>query len=175
MRKIDDIDSRLLALIQDDDRQSMAELGKALGIPASTVNDRLRRLRKDGVIAGYHARVSPDEVGLNLLAFVMVGWSNPKVEPLFLATMRAIPDVLECHHVAGSWNYLLKVRVATTNDLERFLVETIKKIDGVDRTETLIVLSAKKETWALDVGLDDRSARGLVPNAFKARLAQDKD
>ncbi len=62
-----------------------------------------------------------------------------------------VPAVLECHHVTGAWNYLLKVRVGTTRDLERLLADSIKSVSGVQRTETLIVLSTTKETWAIDV------------------------
>jgi Lrp/AsnC family transcriptional regulator, leucine-responsive regulatory protein len=146
MHKLDDIDRQLLGLLQEDDRLSLAELGKRIGIPASTINDRIKRLSRNGVIAGFQARVAPEALGLNLLAFMMVSWSNPKVEAEFLARIKASPAVLECHHITGAWNYLLKVRVGTTRDLERFLAETIKGVDGVERTETLIVLSSAKET-----------------------------
>lgn len=147
MIKLDDTDRQLLALLQDDDRQSLAELAKAVGIPASTISDRIKRLQRQGLIAGFHARISPEALGLNLLAFIFVSWSDPKVEPVFLKKIKTSPDVLECHHVTGAWNYLLKVRVGTTRDLERFLAETVKTVSGVERTETVIVLSSAKETW----------------------------
>jgi Lrp/AsnC family transcriptional regulator, leucine-responsive regulatory protein len=95
--------------------------------------------------------VAPEAAGLNLLAFIMVGWSNPKVEAIFLEKVKASPDVLECHHVTGAWNHLLKVRVGTTRDLERFLTETIKAVNGVERTETPITLSSAKETWKVSL------------------------
>jgi Lrp/AsnC family leucine-responsive transcriptional regulator len=65
--------------------------------------------------------------------------------------MQASPAVLECHHITGAWNYLVKVRVGTTRDLERFLAETIKGVEGVERTETLIVLSSAKETFTVSL------------------------
>jgi Lrp/AsnC family transcriptional regulator, leucine-responsive regulatory protein len=148
---LDDIDRRLLGLLQEDDRVALAELSKALGVPASTLNDRIKRLVRRGIIAGFQARLSSEALGLNLLAFMLVSWSNPKVEPIFLKKMKASPAVLECHHVTGTWNYLLKVRVATTRDLEKFLAETVKAVDGIERTETLITLSSAKETWKVDV------------------------
>ena len=129
----------------------MAELSKALGVPASTINDRIKRLGRRGIIAGFQARLSSEALGLNLLAFMLVGWTNPKVEPAFLKKIKASPAVLECHHITGAWNYLLKVRVATTRDLEKFLAETVKAVEGVERTETIITLSSAKETWKLDV------------------------
>lgn len=147
MARLDEIDRRLLQLLQDDDRRSLADLAKAIGISASTVNDRIKRLQRNGIVTGFHARVSPDALGLNLLAFMLVSWSNPKVEPVFLKKIKDASAVLECHHITGSWNYLLKVRVGTTRDLERFLNDVIKSVDGIERTETLIVLSSAKETW----------------------------
>ena len=90
-------------------------------------------------------------MGLNLLAFIMVSWNNPKVEAIFLEMVKASPDVLECHHITGVWNYLLKVRVGTTRDLEQFLSETVKAVDGVERTETLITLSSAKESWKVSL------------------------
>jgi len=93
-----------------------------------------------------HARLSPEALGLDLLAFMLVAWSDPKVEPRFLEKIQASPDVLECHHITGAWNYILKVRVGTTRDLETFLAQTVKAVEGALRTETIIVLSSAKET-----------------------------
>ena len=151
MHRLDEIDRKLLNLLQNDDRLALAELARVIGAPASTLNDRIKRLVSHGVVAGFHARLSPDLLGLDLLAFVFVGWSDPKVEPAFLKKIKASPAVLECHHVTGAWNYLMKVRVGTTRDLEKFLAETVKGVTGVERTQTVIVLSSAKETWALDV------------------------
>ena len=149
MRKLDTIDRKLLALLQDDDRLALAELSKRLGVAASTINDRIKRLAKRGVITGFHARVDPEKIGIELLAFMLVGWSDPKVEPAFLKKIRAAEQVLECHHVTGAWNYLLKVRLRNTKELESFLSGTIKAVRGVERTETIITLSTAKETWTL--------------------------
>lgn len=152
MAHLDDIDRKILALLQNDDRLALADLSKAIGTPASTLNDRIKRLVVQGVIEGFHARLSPEALALNLLAFIFVSWSDPKVEPVFLKKIQTSAAVLECHHVTGAWNYLLKVRVGTTRDLERFLADIIKSVHGVERTETVIVLSSAKETWAIDAG-----------------------
>lgn len=138
MIKLDKTDRQLLTLLQDDDRQSLPNWQRVLACP---------HLQRQGLIAGFHARISPEALGLNLLAFIFVSWSDPKVESVFVKKIRASSDVLECHHVTGPWNYLLKVRVGTTRDLERFLAETVKTVSGVERTETVIVVSSAKETW----------------------------
>ncbi len=151
MHTLDDIDRKLLTLLQNDDRLALAELSRLIGAPASTLNDRIKRLVSNGFITGFHAHLSPEALGLDLLAYIFVGWSDPKIDALFAEKMRSSPAVLECHHVTGSWNYLLKVRVATMRDLETFLSSTVKSISGVERSESVIVLSSAKESCALDV------------------------
>ena len=138
-----------MAALQEDDRVSLAKLSESLGVPTSTLADRIKRLQRQGVIAGYHARLSPEALGLDLLAYVLVGWTDPATEKRFIERATADPSVLEVHHVTGNWNYLVKVRVRTTREYEQFLHRVIKKVQGVQRTETLIALSTQKETWAL--------------------------
>src|SRR5262245_36398187 len=82
---LDDIDRKLLKILQEDGRTSYAELGKAVGLAVSSVNERVRKLSERGVITGVHAHLSPEALGLELLAFVFVGWTDPQVEPQFLA------------------------------------------------------------------------------------------
>ncbi|MCB1502071.1 MAG: Lrp/AsnC family transcriptional regulator [Bauldia sp.] len=150
MNDLDPTDRKLVTLLQADGRKPHAELGKAVGLAVSSVNERVRKLVDRGVITGTHVHVAPEAMGLDLLAFVFVGWSQPDVEARFLGRIEAEPAVLECHHVTGAWNYLLKVRLRNTRSLEAFLAEVIKSVEGIERTETLIVLSSPKETTALD-------------------------
>lgn len=149
---LDPTDLRLIALLQQDGQSSMAELSKAIGVAPSTLNDRVKRLQRLGVITGFHAHVAPEALGFNLLAYVFVGWNDALVEADFLRAIAAAPQVLECHHVTGGWNYLLKVRVQSTRALEEFLGGTLKKVKGLQRTETLIVLSSPKETNFVPAG-----------------------
>jgi Lrp/AsnC family leucine-responsive transcriptional regulator len=149
VENLDEIDRKLLALLQDNDRLALAELSKATGSAPSTINDRIKRLVRNGVITGFHARVAAEAIGLELLAFVLVGWSDPKVESRFIERIQKSPQVLECHHITGAWNYLMKVRVRNTRELEAFLANTVKAVSGVQRTDTMIVLSSAKETWAM--------------------------
>lgn len=146
---LDDTDLKLIGLLQKDGLQSMAELSKAIGVAPSTLNDRVKRLGRLGVITGTHAHVDPLALGLDLLAFIFVGWTDTAVETEFLARVGAAPEVLECHHVTGAWNYLLKVRVRSTRELEEFLATVLKPVQGLQRTETMIALSSPKDTGFL--------------------------
>lgn len=149
MAVLDSVDRTLLALIQRDGQASYADLAREVGLALSSVNARVRKLNELGVIQGYHARVDPEAADLNLLAFVFVSWSEPSVAGPFLERISGEPAVQEAHHVTGAWNYLLKVRVTTTRMLEAFLANVIKAVPGIERTETIIVLSSAKETSAL--------------------------
>src|SRR5690349_7224551 len=96
---LDEIDRELLNLMQADDRIAVAEIAKRMNMPASTLNDRIRRLVRSGTITGFHAHVSAEKIGLDLLAFIFVGWSDPKTEDEFLRRVAGAREVLECHHV----------------------------------------------------------------------------
>jgi Lrp/AsnC family transcriptional regulator, leucine-responsive regulatory protein len=144
LAEIDDIDRTLLSLLQENGRTSYAELGKAVGLSISSVNERVRKLHDRGVIEGVYSAISPSALRLDLLAFIFVGWTDPATEAPFLARVAKEPAILECHHVTGAWNYLLKVRTHTTRDLESFLSGIVKGVPGVQRTETLIVMSSAK-------------------------------
>lgn len=151
--ELDQTDRKLLELLQRDGLQSMAELSKAIGVAPSTLNDRVKRLGRLGVITGTHAHVDAHQLGLDLLAYVFVAWGGDGlVEAEFLQRMAQEPQVLECHHITGGWNYLMKVRVADTKALEAFLNDVLKQVKGVQRSETLIALSSAKETVALPAG-----------------------
>lgn len=149
MNDLDDTDRTILALLQENGRTPYAELGKAVGLAVSSVNDRVRKLNERGVIEGVHATLSAPALRLDLLAFVFVGWNDPATEEVFLERVANETAILECHHVTGAWNYLLKVRTQTTRDLEAFLNAIVKAVPGVQRTETLIALSSPKETGRL--------------------------
>jgi Lrp/AsnC family leucine-responsive transcriptional regulator len=149
MNTLDEIDRKLLKLLQEDGQTRYATLAKKVGLAVSSANERVRKLVQRGVITGVHAHVSPEAVQLNLLAMVFVGWSDSTIEERFLARIKAEPAVMECHFVTGGWNCLLKVRVQDTRMLESFLVGVIKTIGGSVRTETLVVLSSPKETAQL--------------------------
>ncbi len=149
MSELDDIDRKLLALLQRDAHMTYAELGKEVGLAVSSVNERVRKLCERRVITGFHAHVDPEALGLDLMAIVCVALSGPAEEAEFLKAIAPEPRILECHHATGAWNHLLKVRVKNPRELETFFARVIKCLPGVTRTETMIVLSSTKETSAL--------------------------
>lgn len=148
---MDETDRKIIAHIQADGRASLAEVGAAAGLSVSAANERLRKLQASGVVRGWEARIDPDALGLDLLAFVMVLLDGRGDEAAFRDGACALPEVLELHHVTGEWSYLAKVRTRGTAGLER-LMTALKRLPGVGRTLTVIALSSPKETARLPVG-----------------------
>ncbi|HEY3369148.1 MAG TPA: Lrp/AsnC family transcriptional regulator [Symbiobacteriaceae bacterium] len=154
---MDATDLVILARLAKDGRASWAELGAAVGLTGPAVAERVRKLEQAGVIAGYAARIAPEAVGADLTAFVAVTVERPEHCAGFLAAIREMPEVLECHHVAGEDSYWLKVRTAGTRGLERLISDGLKRLEGVARTRTTIVLSTAKETDVPPLPGGDRS------------------
>jgi Lrp/AsnC family leucine-responsive transcriptional regulator len=151
---MDEIDRKILGMLQRDGSTPYAELGLSVGLSASAINDRLKRLKAKGALKRISAEVAPEALDLTCLVFVLVELGELRCEPAFLAAMRAAPEVLECHHVAGDYSYILKVRLSGMSHLERFLSTRIKSLEGIRRTHSLITLSSVKETHELDTGIE---------------------
>lgn len=150
---MDDIDRKILSYAQQHGRDTYAEIGAAVGLSVSAVNERLKKLQASGTIQGWQARVDPLALDLRLLAFQFVLIDKPQNEKPFLVAVTTHAEVQECHHITGEWSYLLKLRVADTAALERLVGEVVKAQRGVVRTLTMIALSSAKESAALPVDL----------------------
>jgi Lrp/AsnC family leucine-responsive transcriptional regulator len=148
---LDAKDLAILELLQRNGDWSHAEIGRHIGLSVSAVNDRIRRLVASKTIEAWTARISPAALGLHLLAFVKVLIDRSEDIPAFVESIGAYPEVQECHHLAGEWNYLLKVRVATTAELEQFISSKLKNTLKVTRTFTSISLDSIKDTHALPI------------------------
>jgi Lrp/AsnC family transcriptional regulator, leucine-responsive regulatory protein len=142
---MDTVDERILDLLQADARTTQAEIAKKVGLSQPSVADRIRKLEEAKVITGYVARVDPAKLGVDITAFIGVGIEHPKYFDGFARKVMALPEVLECHRVAGQESYVLKVRTANTGTLDSLLVETLRTIPGVTRTNSTIVLATVKE------------------------------
>jgi Lrp/AsnC family transcriptional regulator, leucine-responsive regulatory protein len=148
---MDTIDAKALRVLQATGRESWAALGETLGMTGPAAADRVRRLEERGVIRGYTAVVDPQAVGVGLAAFVAVSLERPKDRARFLALVASLPEIQDCHHVAGDDDFLLKIRCRDTADLERLLTHELKGLTGVARTRTTVVLSTVKETLVVPI------------------------
>ncbi|HWQ16062.1 MAG TPA: Lrp/AsnC family transcriptional regulator [Roseiflexaceae bacterium] len=119
-RLLDGVGWKLLALLQEDARRSYSELGRAVGLSAPAVAERVRRLEEAGIITGYHAAVDPQRVGFAILALIRLSGVTDQA-PRVSAMIAETPEVLECHRVTGSDSYVLKVVAASIPHLESLI------------------------------------------------------
>ncbi|HEY1390661.1 MAG TPA: Lrp/AsnC family transcriptional regulator [Ktedonobacterales bacterium] len=143
---IDDIDGKILSILQNDARTSNAEIARRLAMAPSAILERIRKLETRGLIDGYEARLNPKALDVGLLAFIYVRADERIGSREIGDELAAIPEVQEVHHIAGEDCYLLKVRVADTNALSDLLRQRLGPIDAIRSTRTTIVLSTIKET-----------------------------
>jgi Lrp/AsnC family leucine-responsive transcriptional regulator len=143
---MDATDRKIVDLLQSDGRATQQEIARKVGLSQPSVADRIRKLEEAKVIVGYTARVDPRALGHDITAFIGVSIEHPKHFETFARRVLAMPEVLECHRVAGTESYLLKVRTRTTGTLDRLLVGELRVIPGVSSTQTTIVLASVKES-----------------------------
>ena len=141
---LDRLDARILELLQADGRRPYADLGAAVGISGPAAHERVKKLEARGVIRGYLARVDPEAVGLGVLAFTWVTQAPGTADQDLTPAFAAIPEVEECHRIAGEADYLLKLRARDTRDMER-VVRLIQTTRHVFQSETDIVFSTAFE------------------------------
>jgi Lrp/AsnC family leucine-responsive transcriptional regulator len=146
--RLDDIDIRLLEMLQEHGRTSQHDLAQAVGLSSPAVGERLRKLEERGIIRQFTVLVDPRRVGRDVTAFIFVGINGSSFYPEFRQHVSEHPEVLECHSVTGQGSHLLKIRTDSTSTLEALLAE-IQAWPGVQWTTTSIVLSTIKETSAL--------------------------
>lgn len=142
---IDATDRKIIAILQENARLSNAEIAEAVGLTASSVHERVKKLERKGIVTRYVAIVDADLLGKPLLAFVRLSVTNPGISELIQKLCATEPDILECHSVAGEDCYILKIRTAGPKQLER-LLSAIKSKSDLIRSVTNIVLSSYKET-----------------------------
>ncbi len=153
MTEIDRIDRKILRLLQSDGRIATVDLAEKVGLSPTSTSDRMKRLQREGYIAGFGARLDPRRIGLELLVFVEVSLdkTTPDVFEKFAGAVQRAPEVLECHMVAGGFDYLVKTRVADMAAYRRFLGEILLALPGVKETRTYAVMEEVKSDGMLPV------------------------
>ena len=135
----DERDLEIIAALQGDARATYADIGRRVGLAASSVHDRVRKLELSGAIRGYRAVVNPEALGLFVTALIAVTPLNPTQPDDLPERIADVPEVVDCLSVAGEANYILKVKTRTTGDLESLLQQLREKAEV--HTRTTVVLS----------------------------------
>jgi Lrp/AsnC family leucine-responsive transcriptional regulator len=158
-KRLDAIDLKILDVLQRDGRVSNVALAKMVGLSPTPCAERVRALESSGVIAGYAARLDAQSLDLGLLVFIEISIDRTSQDAFdqFAAAITRIPQVQECHMVAGGFDYLVKVRVPDMVAFRAFLGEVLSKVPGIRQTHTYAVMERVKESDAMD--LEHLSAR----------------
>ena len=146
---MEETDRRIVEALTADGRLSFTELGKLTGLSTSAVHQRVKRLEQRGLITGYRATIDLEQVGLPLSAFVSIRPMDPGQPDDSPERLRDVREIESCYSVAGEESYILKVRVASPNELEQLLAR-IRSIANVS-TRTTIVLSTPYENRSVDL------------------------
>lgn len=144
--KLDNIDKKILDILQDDSRITNVQLATKVGISPPAMLERVKRLENNGVIRKYVALVNPEKIGRGTFAFVSVSLTAHQMNSIdvFKKHINKVEEVLECYHVAGEEDFILKVAVENIQEYEKFLLEKLTKIKGVSRINTMFILSTVK-------------------------------
>jgi Lrp/AsnC family leucine-responsive transcriptional regulator len=152
---LDRTDRRILAQLQDDGRISNLKLAEAVALSPTAVLARVQRLTREGYIEGYEARLNPRLLGAGMLVFVevLLDRTTPNVFEAFRAAVQVHPEILECHMVAGGFDYLVKTRVADMDAYRSFAGTVLWRLPGVRETRTYAVMEEVKNSTKLPLGL----------------------
>ena len=153
MRDLDRIDLKILDILQREGRISVTELAERISLSATPCSDRIKRMEREGVISGYHARVNPAALGKNLLVFLEIKLSakSGDVFDKVKKELLYVPEVMECHLVSGDFDYLVKARLTEMNEYRRRLGEILKRLPASAESRSYVVMEEIKETLYLPV------------------------
>ncbi|MDR6599974.1 MULTISPECIES: winged helix-turn-helix transcriptional regulator [Achromobacter] len=153
MRDLDRIDLKILDILQREGRISVTELADRVSLSATPCSDRVKRMEREGVITGYHARVNPAALGKNLLVFLEIKLSakSGDVFDKVKKELLYVPEVMECHLVSGDFDYLVKARLTEMNEYRRLLGEILKRLPASAESRSYVVMEEIKESLYLPV------------------------
>lgn len=151
MTELDQKDRKILRELQRDGRLTTLELAERVHLSPTATAERMKRLTRDGYILGYAARLSPDKLGRGMIVFVEVKMdrTSDAVFSEFKRVAEATPDIMECHMVAGGFDYLIKARVKDMTAYRAFLSDALLALPGVRETHTYAVMEEVKNTASI--------------------------
>lgn len=151
--KLDQIDRKVLEILQTNAKITNAQLSKEIGLSPAPTLERVKKLETSGIIQSYHAQLNRERVGLGVTTFVQVSLVGHKkqVTESFVNAVREIPEIIECHHITGSGDFLLKVIAKDISSYQELMLEKINEIEEVANTQTMVILSTFKESKVLPI------------------------
>ncbi len=141
---MDGVDRQILGCLIENGRMTASEIAQRVRLSIPAVSERIRKLEQGGIVSKYTALLDPGKMDRSLTAIIMVSMERPRYNEGFTSHVLSEPDVLECHYLAGDFDYALKIATQGTETLEK-LLNRLKSVPGVQKTRTTVVLSTVKQ------------------------------
>jgi Lrp/AsnC family transcriptional regulator, leucine-responsive regulatory protein len=145
---MDDIDISILQLLQQNARMTVSDIGSVINLSIPAVSERIKKLEASGIVQQYTAIINPAKFKKHLTAIIFISLERPKFTEMFLEFVQAEDEILECHYLAGDFDYAIKVMTESTSTLENLLGK-IKSVQGIQKTRTTVVLSTIKNKCSI--------------------------
>ncbi|MEO1050646.1 MAG: Lrp/AsnC family transcriptional regulator [Bacteroidota bacterium] len=151
--KLDKTDRKILEILQANAKITNAQLATEIGLSPAPTLERVKKLENSGIIKSYHAKINTGHVGLGISTFVMVtlkGHNKKNIEQ-FLESINQIDEVVECHHVTGSGDFILKIVAEDMNTYQNLMLEKVSDIEVVDNLQSIVILSTFKDSKVMPI------------------------
>lgn len=153
MIKLDHIDRKILTILQSSAKITNAQLSKEIGLSPAPTLERVKKLENAGILKSYHAKVDTDKLGLGVSTFVLVslkGHNKDNID-IFLAEINKIDEVIECHHITGSGDFILKIIAKDIGSYQKLMLEKVSNINVLDNMESMVILSTFKDSKVIPI------------------------
>ena len=151
--KFDATDLKILEILQTDSNITNAQLAQEIGLSPAPTLERVKKLETTGVIKSYHAVIDHASVGIGVSTFVMVSLKGHNKENIekFVAAINNVKEVVECHHVTGQADFILRIVCATIPAYQKLMLEKVSNVDVVDHMQSMVILSTFKESKIIPI------------------------
>jgi len=151
--RLDKIDKKILIILQRNAKITNSKLSKEIGLSPAPTLERVRKLESNGIISGYHAKLDKSKIGLGVSTFVMVSLKvhNKKNLLSFLDKIKDLENIVECHHITGSADFILKVVAENIESYQDLMLEKINEIEVADSFQSLVILSTFKDNKVIPI------------------------
>lgn len=151
--KLDAIDRKILGKLQANGKITNAQLAKEIGLSPAPTLERVKKMERKGVIASYHAKLDPNMIGIGVSTFVLATLKSHSKKHLehFVESIANIDEIIECHHITGAGDFILKIVCKDIQAYQQLMLEKVSDIDGVDNLQSMISMSTYKDSKVMPI------------------------
>jgi len=151
--KLDKIDRKILEILQSDAKITNAQLSKEIGLSPAPTLERVKKLETCGLIKSYHAQLDTQMIGLGVSIFILISLSSHKMNQInsFVDKIKRLPEVIECHHITGSGDFLLKVLTTDIPSYQKLILDKLSQIEEIGNMQSMVVLANYKQSKVMPI------------------------